>query len=187
VLVPATLVANPSRVVYSQTVVVTGTHFGASEPVRTYWDSPASAPLTSTVSTSTGTFHQSIVVPQTISGAHVLIAIGQTSGISATASLAVKPSLVAGNATLGVPARIQGFGFGPNERVKVWWNTTPPMLLGTASATSAGSFVLTCTPAATGTHVLYAVGQTTHAVGRTVFTVAAGTSTRAHLRLARRR
>ena len=64
-----------------------------------------------------------LTVPQAIAGTHTLIAVGQTSGKTASTAFQVKPAitLVARVGTAGSRSALTGMGFGAGETVEVLW------------------------------------------------------------------
>jgi hypothetical protein len=117
-------------------------------------------------------------VPPAISGTHTIIAVGLPSGRVAAVAMLVKPRLILGPSAgaRGQTVAVAGFGF-RQEVVAVSWDSLP-QLLGTRPANALGSFsgttALTFTvplSATVGPHLVYGVGETSHAVGAAVFTV----------------
>ena len=172
------LAVGPTAAVPFQTIAVTGTNFGASEPVKVYWDITGTTPLTSTTATGGGTFTARVAVPQAVAGAHTAIAVGQSTGRRATAPVTVQPEVVVSPSSgkAGSTAVAAGFGFGAQETVKLTWGTPTGPLLGTRTSTTLGSFyastalTFTVPMSSTGTYVVYGLGQSGHAAA-TVFTV----------------
>jgi hypothetical protein len=167
------LLANTSRTSPYQQVAVTGTNFGASEPVNVYWDSLHTKALTTTVTSSVGSFSASFTAPQAISGTHTLIAVGLHTYRYALATITVHPELFVAPAsgTAGSKEVTIGFGFGAAEAVKEYWDT-PLTPLGATTSNTLGSFygasaITSTVPlrATTGQHYLYGVGQTSQALG----------------------
>jgi len=177
--VSARLTLSPLAVSFQQTVTVTGTNFGPSETLYLFWDSVHSSPITTTAATAAGSFVTRFSVPQAISGTHTVIAYGQTSGKAAYAILRVQPRLIVSPSSGATGTRLvtAGFGFGKQELVAVYWDK-PAQVLGSSTTSATGSFfgttALTITVPSTATlgrHVVYGVGQTSHAVGATYVTV----------------
>lgn len=175
----AVLMATPVSATPFQTITLTGTGFSATEPVHVYWDGISTPPLTSITTTPAGGFVTGLTVPQAISSPHTLIAVGQDSDLSATAMVRVKPFILvppysgrAGSTIIG-----EGFGFGANEPVQLFWDK-PRTFLGSATTNSLGSFygasaIAGTVPlsATTGVHYILAIGQTSHAAGVSRFYV----------------
>jgi hypothetical protein len=87
----ATLVVSPTSGPAGTTVKVTGSAFGAGEAVALYWDSRASAALTTTTAGSTGMIAASFTVPRTATtGTHRIYSVGQTSGDTGLATFQVQ-------------------------------------------------------------------------------------------------
>jgi hypothetical protein len=162
-----------------QTVMLTGTGFSPLESVQVYWDSLDSLPLTSTMATTTGGFVARLTVPQAVSGTHTLIAVGQSSGVTATATVRVAPLLLLSPSSgrASSVATAVGFGFGAAEPLKLCWDK-PFTLLGSTTTDARGSFGAgTAIPAtvplsaAPGLHYVVAVGPANAVVGLGVFSV----------------
>ncbi len=175
VYTPIPLTVSTSTLHVAQTVTVTGTAFTAGEPVALYWDSSATAPLTTTTAPPDGSVVTRISVPQTVAGRHTLIAVGQTSATAAFAYVHVAPLLfsVPHAGVAGSQSFVLGAGFGAHEPVTLYWDK-PVQALGTATSTTLGSVGMTITiplSATSGLHLIYAIGQTTHAVTAGVFMV----------------
>lgn len=169
----AALAISPTAVVPFQTVTVMGAHFGSADPIGLYWDSARTTPLAMVTTTTGGSFVARVRVPQASAGAHTVSALDQTSGLSATAAVRVRPYLVLTPASgaRGGTVVAAGFGFGNREAIKVYWDT-PARWLGAGVSNAAGSFFagtgITITvplSATAGTHYVYGVGQMSHTVG----------------------
>jgi hypothetical protein len=178
---PAALAISPATALPFQTIALTGTNFASREPVQVHWDVTTTAALTTTTTTdTTGAFTTHIAVPQAISGTHTLLAVGQTSGLSATANLRIVPYVIVApsSGAAGTQSHVLGVGFRATEPIALLWDK-PLTFLGTATSNAAGTFgaspPLTITVPATapvGLHLLLAIDQTTRAVvGLGVFTV----------------
>ena len=124
------------------------------------------SPFTSTVICFVVSVAAKFSVPQATIGTHSVIAVGQTSSISATASFQVKPKtgLRSSSGTAGSQNVLHGYGFGPREAVTAHWNSpTGPVLgsptrtntLGTFIGGSAITFTVPLSP--TGTYKVYGV------------------------------
>jgi alpha-tubulin suppressor-like RCC1 family protein len=161
-----------------QSVMITGTGFAAHDAVGLYWDSTATSPLTIT-SAATGTIQTHVRVPLTTAGRHNLIAVDYTSGALVAAPLRITPRLVVVPYTgpAGSTVRVAGGGFSAGERIQLFWAGSPqPAGVATSNLTGAfyGSTGITLTvPLSTtvGAHLLFGMGQQSHAVGVGVFIV----------------
>jgi hypothetical protein len=176
---PAALVRTPSSGSVQSKVVVTGTNFGASEAVKVYWDTTSTSPVSSTTSTAMGTFAVTFSVPYAVSGTHTIIAVGQSSAISATTTFKVTPRVVLAHVS-GQPGAqniVYGYGFGASETVTATWGSTGGLKLGTATTTGLGTFsgasaiTFTTPMSPSGSYSVYAVGKTSKATASTPFTL----------------
>ena len=87
--------ASSTLVTAGQSIVVTGALFPApdfpgQETVRVYWDSVASAPLTTAVLGAHGSFVTAVAVPPAGAGMHTLIAVAQISQAATTKAVLVR-------------------------------------------------------------------------------------------------
>lgn len=173
ILPPPALTLSRASGKYGTTVTITGTDFGASEPISLYLDLTGTAPLSHTTSLTSGAFVDTFSVPQAISGTHSLIALGASSGLTATVPFTILPAAVLLHAqgTGGAKNVLYGTGFGPSELVRGYWNKQPFTV--TATTTALGSFGLSFTvpfsPA--GAYAVYGVGQSSKAFGLAFFTI----------------
>jgi hypothetical protein len=162
---------------------VQGAHFAASEPVSLYLDTTTSTSLTSTTTDDAGTFTASFSVPQAISGTHTLRAVGQSSGLQASARFTILPgtTLLHYQGYKGTQDVLKGAGFAPYETVTGYWQTpsgTPFPI--TATTNGLGTFggsssfpgiTFTVPLSPTGQYAVYAVGQTSGGVAHSTFTL----------------
>jgi polyvinyl alcohol dehydrogenase (cytochrome) len=170
----AALTVSPSTVRVGATLTITGTNFAPTEPISLYLDSASSHPLTTTLAASDGSFTTRLSMPVAISGTHVLIGVGQSSGRWDGARFQVKPylSLQPTNGTAGSTITAIGSGFGSRETITLYWDSTA-QAIGTGSSNTNGSMSTTLqVPAApAGTHVVIAIGQRTRAQAANTFSV----------------
>lgn len=176
----AALALSRASAVPFQSITVTGTNFAPSAPVDIFWDSANSRPIAATTSNTSGSFSVTITAPQAISGWHAVIARGQPSGPIASAAVRMTPWLILSPraGAMGSKVAAIGFGFGAQESVTLYWDK-PLRFLGSVRSTAQGSFYgptavtftvpLGVTP---GFHVVYGIGQTSHAIGAGIFDVA---------------
>jgi hypothetical protein len=90
-----------------------------------------------------GSFVDTFSMPQAISGAHTIIAVGQTSRKSATASVLVTPS-TALRSSSGIQGSLNvliGYGFGPSETIRATWNHPVGKVLGIGKTNGLGTFI----------------------------------------------
>lgn len=171
----ATLTVNPTSGSYNQTIALSGSNFGNSETVNVYLDSVATSPIAITSSDNSGTIGSSFSTPQATSGSHTIIAVGQTSGITASSSFQVK-SITSLQHTSGISKSqnaINGYGYAGNETVKAYWKTQGGLLLGTSTTNSQGTSTINFTvPSSTnGNYNVYLVGQSSGIVSSSIFTL----------------
>ena len=160
-------------------MTITGTNFGATGPVQVYWDSIHTLPISSTTTTAVGTFVAHLSVPQAISGAHAIIAVGQQSLKWAATWFIVKPATALARAavTPGSQDVLAGVGFGKQEQVKTYWNKKGGLLLGTTATNALGTFAwstaltFTAPLSPTGTYNVISVGTTSGDVYTTTVTL----------------
>ncbi len=171
-----TLTVNPPSAIVGQTITLTGTDFGPTEPVNIYADNTGNAPLYATTTDMSGTFVLQTTVLRQLHGAHTLIAVGRRSGASASApfvgqaGLRLNPS----TATPGSVVGVTGYGFGALEGVNLYWDAPTGPLLRQDVSTRGGhltTFFTVPTNAQAGTHLIYAIGQRTGTQGMATLTV----------------
>ncbi len=163
---PPTLRARWAAAVPGEAVGLSGQGFAPAEALAVYWDMTGTTPLTTVTTTPSRTFGVTITVPQAISGTHTVIAVGQTSGLSATTALRVLPyvHLTPYEGPSGSGVLAVGAGFGAGQSVALHWNTPTGPVLGTTTTSAQGSFggataISFRVPAARlGTHLLFATG-----------------------------
>lgn len=171
----AALVLSRSGGVPFQSVTVTGTNYAPNEQVTVFWNSTAT-PLTTTITTVSGTFVATFTVPAAVEGVHVLYAVGQSSARSASATLTVRPAifLSPSHGKAGSAITLGGFGFGAGETVAALWYPGLMPLKATPS-NAAGSVTLTITVplSPTGTDAVLGYGVSTKQYAATPFQVTA--------------
>ncbi len=167
------LALNPTRATPFQSIDVTGTNFGPTEPVKLYWDSAATTALTTTSANTSGSFVTHVTVPQTPAGTHTIIAVGQGSGLVAAAAVTVKPIAVLahGSGHQSSANGVSGFGFAADETVTAYW-LPGGLTLGHGTTNNVGSitsltFTVPFSP--TGTYYVYTVGQQSKAAAVSAF------------------
>lgn len=119
----ASIALSPASGVPFQTVTLTGSGFGAGEPIRIFWDSTSATPMITPTTQSSGDFTSTLTIPQAITGLHTLIAVGQTSALTASTAFQVKPAvyLFPASGRAGSVAYAIGVGFGRREPVVALW------------------------------------------------------------------
>lgn len=145
--------------------------------MKVFWDSTASASLAAPAALTDGSFSATVTIPQAISGTHLLIAVGQTSGRSVQASFLVKPSLLltptSGKA--GSSVTMIGVGFGPGETVAALWFPGLNLLsIGTSNAVGTVTISFIAPSVIPGNYYVIGYGVTSKGVAFAPFTVVAG-------------
>jgi hypothetical protein len=139
---------------------VTCANFGSSETVRIYWDSTTTSARASMFTSATGGGYVNLSIPDAVGGAHQVVALGVTSGATASQSFTVTPrfALSAASGTVGVNVTASLTGFGAGESVNLVWDGTAALKTVTVSATGSASTTLTIPEAVQGGHVVNASG-----------------------------
>jgi hypothetical protein len=160
------LSASASSVTVGASVNLTLRGYQSGETVAIYWDEASGTPLTTVTTNATGSASASVTIPQTVNGAHQLVA---TSGITAGASAALTvsggstaaatASFDAASATPGSRVTLQAANFWSNERLEIYWDgrTTPTSALQTAYSGGVSGQVTMPTMAG-GTHTVTVKG-----------------------------
>jgi hypothetical protein len=178
-LTTPTIGVTPFSAHYGQTITIKGANFGPSEHVNLYVDSTKNVPLASTTTSTAGALVVAKGLPQNVYGPHSIVALGQTSGLSATADFKMTSLTVLGP-TSGAPGaaiRVVGLGFGAQESIGLHWNTPTGALLATTTSNGLGSYGLTSAVTFTvpasppSTYLIYGIGKNTHATSVSVFRV----------------
>lgn len=182
----ASIVASPLILHPFLPMTITGTNFLAGEAVKIVLNSITTVPpafVATATAGADGSFVVSAPVPQDPKGAYNIAATGQTSGQGATTSTAIRPLtvLLHSSGHAGDANAMAGFGFGSTEPVKAYW-TPGGIPLGPTSGVSttvlgafAGAAALTFTVplSPTGTYRIYSIGQLSHAVAVSAYTITA--------------
>ncbi len=148
------------------TVQATATGFNGSETVRFYWDNTSSSPLAAATAAN-GTAATALVIPNATTGQHTVYAVGGTSGRQASTTFTVRPYLTRTpiQGPVGTSIDLTVTGFGPNEQVRVNWETTTGPVIATLNtdATGTGSTSFPMPEGATGQHDYTGFGLTSGA------------------------
>lgn len=175
---PAALTLNPIQLRPTQPITITGMNFGPGEAVKVYWDITSTAPLTTIAASGAGSFVAIARAPQAVVGTHTIVAVGQSSGSVATASLQIAPFLVLAPSSgrAGATVVATGVGFGATERIIMSWNGGGQPLGSTMSSAQGyftGSTAITFTVpiSATGSYRVCAKGKTSGATSCPFFTL----------------
>lgn len=134
------------------------------------------------VANAQGVVNESIWTPLAVAGTYTIAAVGLTSGIVKTATFQQVPALDPGTyiGPTGTVLHLHGWGFGYRESVSVYWDGTPATggtLILQATTDAKGDFsgrnFTVPGSAASGAHMVYAVGLTTGVTATVQFTVGA--------------
>jgi hypothetical protein len=156
---------------------VHGSNFKSAESVKVYWDSTASTPLFIATSGGSCAVTGTFAVPAVVNGAHHLIAVGQTSGQSATSTFTVvaaeKLSPVTG--PVGTHVTVTLTGFKASQSATLHWKMAAGTVLATVTTNSTGGATTSFTVPAdvAGAHTVYAVGSGAPTATATFTTTAA--------------
>jgi hypothetical protein len=179
-IVAPAVTPTPSSGTVGTAVTVIGSNFESGETVNVYRDSTSSTPLLTATADGRGcAFRGQFVFTSSVSGAHQLIAVGQTSGKSATGTFTVvaKAAMSPASGPVGTHSVVRLTGFKAGQAVTIHWKTPTGTVLGSATVDTLGNAeVSIVVPAdANGAHGVYAettAGPNTSAT----FTVAAAES-----------
>jgi hypothetical protein len=158
-----TLTDSPTSSMFGKVVTVSGSNYISGEGVKVYLDSTLSTPLITTTASGSCTFSKTFVVPDAVNGLHHLIAVGQTSGKTATVGFTIKAvvALVKTSGAQGSTQTANGHGYNASQSVVVHWSTPTGPILGTTTTNGLGAwtlnFVVPVNPA--GTYQVIGVGQ----------------------------
>ena len=138
----ATLTIAPDTGVPGSRVTLTGTGFGPNEAVNLYANSTSQFLLGSITSDPTGSFSFDAAARETYRGANSVVGIGGTSGHIGVGQFVVKPYivLIPNIARPGDVVRVEGYGFGPEQSISLYWPGAPSRIIGTAITDSNSSF-----------------------------------------------
>jgi hypothetical protein len=170
------------------TVTMSGYGYGARQTVTAFWNTAGGIRLGMTTTDGVGTFAGSsaitFTVPMSPFGSYKVYGVGQGGHGITSATFDLTPSLIltptSGHA--GSTTTVAGTGYGVGETVRIIFNCTkstcaspPGTLLASTTASAQGDFsgVSATIPvtATVGTHTMGAIGLTSHAFGKTSFTV----------------
>ena len=173
------IAVTPSTGPPGSAATVSGAGFGNSERVSISFDGTT---LRSATTDSSGRFLPvPIHVPAAaIGGSHTISAVGGTTGLQAQAVFTVTPAIAVTPSTgpPGSAVNVSGTGFGPSERVDLYFDTTDLTLAKTGAAGSFGPVSITVPGSAVpGTHTVSAEGRQSGAFAQATFTVTTTTPT----------
>src|SRR5262249_10274384 len=105
-------------------IQVSCANFGGSESVRIYWDSTAATQRLSIRASASGDGTGTLTIPDATGGAHRVIALGATSGLTTEQPFTVTPSfgLSAASGNVGATLTATLKGFGAAEAVNLSWD-----------------------------------------------------------------
>ncbi len=157
------LTPTPASGAVGAPVSVGGTNFKSGESVKLYWDSTSSTALATATANSSCAISATIHVPSAVTGAHSLIAVGQTSGESGRHGFIVNAAeiLSPSSAAAGGHVTASLTGFKAGQSVSIRWGSSSGTVLTTLTTDGAGHGVKTFTvpaSAGTGAHSVFAVG-----------------------------
>jgi hypothetical protein len=182
VFVTANLSVTPAQGYYHETLDFVGSGFAPNESVQIYSSGVGSKVLATAVADASGSLTASALAPEwfyAYGNPRIFLAKGQTSGKLGAASFTMEPHLMLtpNSGAAGNTATVAGFGYGPFETVRLFWDN-PRTYLGTVYAdvygTFSGSAALQfavpsgATPGANG---VIGLGYYTYATGTGPFTV----------------
>jgi len=147
----------------------TGSGFASTETVNIYAAHIGTSPLGAVTTDASGSFTATVLEPGLPYGPIDFFAVGLSSGNLGAARFSVTPTLITVPKTQwpGLPITAYALGFGPEEKVDVYWNN-PRQLLGTVAANGYGTGILTITVpanASRGKNATFAAGETTKVIG----------------------
>jgi len=167
------------------TLTVRGTLFGPAEPVVLMWDGLKGRRLTTTTTTSDGSFIVRVRAPESVFGPHTVLAVDQRSGGRARATFTVHAQawLLRRSGPPGSVNAVSATGFGAHETVALYWTTSAPrgragrFLLARGTTNARGSlagvtilsFTVPVRPA--GGAAIVALGARSGAMALTTFTL----------------
>jgi hypothetical protein len=176
-IVAASVSSTPTSGIVGSSAIVHGSNFKSAESVKVYWDSTASTPLFIATSGGSCAVTGTFAVPAVVNGAHHLIAVGQTSGQSATSTFTVvaaeKLSPVTG--PVGTHVTVTLTGFKASQSATLHWKMAAGTVLATVTTNSTGGATTSFTVPAdvAGAHTVYAVGSGAPTATATFTTTAA--------------
>jgi len=184
-----TLTISPTSGAPGTHVLLSAGGFTAGEFVQIYWDykGPGTGILQKSfyeynpkvMADANGNIADSLWVPASATRAYVIAAVGQSSGVVATAPFQLTPSVDIGEAigVAGSTLRFTGWAFGVKEPIQVYWDyQQSDQALAVKAATDSkgdwgGKTFVVPTNASAGGHTITAIGQTSGAVATTPFIV----------------
>lgn len=176
----------PASGAYSNKLItVTGSGYAGHETVQVYWNytGPGTGTLeTSTTTGSGGAFTARFAIPLAATGIYTIAGVGLTSGLVATGTFKLLPSITAPGSVgvAGLPLTIHGYAFGANETVNLYWNYVKGggTFVTGVTGDSNGSFTTTITvpsSPSSGFSTLGGVGQSSNTTATYPLTIYAQT------------
>jgi hypothetical protein len=144
-IVVAGLSSTPTSATPGSTATVNGTNFKSGERVKIFWDTTSSTPLSTPTASGTCGVSASTTVPAAVNGPHTLIAVGQTSGKSASSTFTVRAAekLAPASGVTGTRVTAALSGFKAHQAVTLRWDTTSGTVLATVATNAAGGATAT--------------------------------------------
>ena len=180
----AGIVASPPILHPYLPMTITGTNFLAGEAVRIVLTSFTTVPpafVTTATADATGSFVVTAPAPQDPKGSYDIAATGQSDGQIATTASAIRPLTVLPHSSggAGLSNVLAGVGFGVREPVRAYWTPggiplaptsgVSTTALGTFAGPTAITFTVPLSP--TGTYHIYTIGQISHAIAVSAYTI----------------
>ena len=178
-LATSDLSVSPANGYYLENLTFSGTGFRPNESVQIDVGGVGTAALATATADANGSFSATAPAPGSPDGTRIFLAVGQESGRMGATNFSIAPRLVLhpSAGTVGSTAAVEGYGFGSQETVQLYW-ANPSTLLGTATADVHGTFnrdaALTFTvpsAAPVGVNRVIGRGEQTGAIGQGSFTV----------------
>jgi len=178
---PRTVTLTPTRGTPGTTVTVRGTGFQTNEIVDLYLASTTTAPIGRATVTRDGTFVGTFKLPHRPAGRVSVVVKGRVSGLKASSSFQVTPSLSRSptEGPVGTKLTVTARGFARGEVVTIRWDTAsgPQLAHLTASTKGTTSGTVTIPPGSQpGSHALVAVGAMSGLRASRSVTVTTGTA-----------
>ena len=166
-------------------ITVTGSGYAGNETAQVYWNytGPGTGTLETSVNTSSaGAFTARFAIPLAATGIYTIAGVGVTSGLVATSTFKLLPSIAAPGAVgvAGLPLTVNGYAFGAGETVNLYWNYVKGggIFVTGVTSDSNGSFTTTITvpsSPSSGFSILGGVGQSSNTTATYSLTIYAQT------------
>jgi hypothetical protein len=159
----ATLSVSPATGTFDQLITITGVNFGSSEKVNIFADTTSSTPIYAAVTDSSGSFLLNRRLVAQPGGSHTWIAVGLTSGDTATTGFLAQSSttLIPTSGLPGQTIAVKAHSLGAKEAVSIRWDTATGTILRwgrTNARGTMGNFFIVPAGATPGQHLVYTIG-----------------------------